>query len=60
MYFVVAILADIDPMYQYSLKYFSQLFNSCIEQSEKSSELQARLITLLTNTTNSVYTNIAR
>lgn len=60
MYFVVATLADIDPMYQYSLKYFSQLFNSCIEQSEKSSELQTRLTILLTNTTNSVYTNIAR
>ena len=25
MYFVVAMMADVDPMYQYSLKYFSQV-----------------------------------
>ena len=60
MYFVVATLAEVDPMYQYSLKYFSQLFNTCIEQSEKSNDLQVRLNTLLNNTTNSVYINIAR
>lgn len=60
MYFVVAALADIDPMYQYSLKYFSQLFNTCIEQSSKSTDLQTRLTTLLTNTTITVYTNVAR
>ena len=60
MYFVVANLADIDPMYQYSLKYFSQLFNTCIEQSLKSDNLQARLTTLLENTSSAVYTNIAR
>ena len=60
MYFVVAMLADIDPMYQYSLKYFSNLFNMCIENSEKSSDLDTRLATLLGNTTSSVYTNVAR
>lgn len=60
MYFVVATLADIDPMYQYSLKYFSQLFTTCIEQSAKSSDLQTRLTTLLSTTTTTVYTNIAR
>lgn len=60
MYFVVATLAEVDPMYQYSLKYFNQLFNACIEMSEKSSDLQARLNILLKNTTASVYTNVAR
>ena len=60
MYFVVATLAEVDPMYQYSLKYFNQLFNMCIEQSEKASDLQARLNILLKNTTASVYTNVAR
>ena len=60
MYFVVATLAEVDSMYQYSLKYFNQLFNTCIEQSEKSTDLQVRLNTLLKNTTNSVYTNVAR
>ena len=60
MYFVVASLAEIDPMYQYSLKYFSQLFNTCIEQSEASNDLQRRLATLITNSTTTIYTNIAR
>ena len=60
MYFVVATLGDVDPMYQYSLKYFNQLFNSCIEQSEPSSDLEVRLATLLRNITSSVYTNVAR
>lgn len=30
LYFVVAQLAEIDPMYQYSLKYFSQVRNTFI------------------------------
>ena len=60
MYFVVATLAEVDPMYQYSLKYFQQLFNLCIENSPKSSDLTTRLNTLITNCTTSVYTNVAR
>ena len=60
MYFVVALLAEVDPMYQYSLKYFNQLFNTCIEQSETSTDLQKRLNTLLKNTTSTIYNNVAR
>jgi dynein heavy chain len=60
MYFVVALLAEVDPMYQYSLKYFNQLFNTCIEQSETSTDLQKRLSILLKNTTITVYNNVAR
>ena len=60
MYFVVALLAEVDPMYQYSLKYFNQLFNTCIEQSETSTDLQKRLNILLKNTTITVYNNVAR
>lgn len=60
MYFVVALLAEVDPMYQYSLKYFNQLFNTCIEQSEASTDLEKRLNTLLKNTTSTVYNNVAR
>ena len=29
MYFVVASLAEVDPMYQYSLKYFTQVSTGC-------------------------------
>nr|XP_006813236.1 PREDICTED: dynein heavy chain 6, axonemal [Saccoglossus kowalevskii] len=60
MYFVVASLAEIDPMYQYSLKYFKQLFNNTIETSEKSDDLQIRLKTVLDQTTINVYSNVAR
>jgi dynein heavy chain len=35
LYFVIADLAGIDPMYQYSLVYVKRLFNSAIERSEK-------------------------
>ena len=34
LYFVIADLAGIDPMYQYSLSYFLRLFTSIITQSE--------------------------
>ena len=60
MYFVVAVLAEVDPMYQFSLKYFNQLFNTCIEQSEASPDLQKRLGILLKSTTITVYNNVAR
>ncbi|XP_058967936.2 dynein axonemal heavy chain 6 [Pocillopora verrucosa] len=60
MYFVVASMAEVDTMYQYSLKYFKQLFNTCIENSEKTDDLDKRLQILLANCTSSVYTNVAR
>jgi len=60
MYFVVASLAEMDPMYQYSLKYFTQLFNTCIENSPKVDTLEERLELLLTRCTSTVYANVAR
>ncbi|KAF5891833.1 dynein heavy chain 6, axonemal, partial [Clarias magur] len=60
MYFVIASLSEIDPMYQFSLKYFKQLFNSTIEASEKNSDLLVRLQILLDCTLLSSYTNVSR
>lgn len=60
MYFVVADLALIDPMYQFSLRYFTQLFNATIENSAKSKVLEERLEILLDETTKAVYTNVSR
>ncbi|XP_015279206.1 PREDICTED: dynein heavy chain 6, axonemal [Gekko japonicus] len=60
MYFVIASLSEIDPMYQFSLKYFKQLFNTTIETSEKNSVLQRRLATLLSQTLYATYTNVSR
>ncbi|XP_035385934.1 dynein heavy chain 6, axonemal [Electrophorus electricus] len=60
IYFVIASLSEIDPMYQFSLKYFKQLFNSTIDASEKQSDLAARLRTLLERTLLSAYTSVSR
>ncbi|CAO2605458.1 Dynein axonemal heavy chain 6 [Lemmus lemmus] len=60
MYFVIASLSEIDPMYQFSLKYFKQLFNTTIETSEKDDDLQYRLAILLQQTLLTAYTNVSR
>ncbi|CAB1420450.1 unnamed protein product [Pleuronectes platessa] len=60
LYFVVASLSEIDPMYQFSLKYFKQLFNSTIETSKKSSVLEKRLQILLDQILLNSYINVSR
>ena len=60
LYFVVANMSDVDPMYQFSLKYFKQLFNNTILISEKNKDLNRRLNILLNATTADVYRNVAR
>ncbi|XP_059176449.1 dynein axonemal heavy chain 6-like [Physella acuta] len=60
MYFVVSDMGEVDPMYQFSLKYFKQLFNNTISTSEKSEELSERLIICLNETTMCIYKNVAR
>lgn len=60
LYFVVADLALVDPMYQYSLSYFGQLFNYCIDASTPSDTLPARLHNLTTFTTFFMYQTVCR
>ncbi|XP_021113900.1 dynein heavy chain 6, axonemal [Heterocephalus glaber] len=60
IYFVIASLSEMDPMYQYSLKYFKQLFNTTIETSVKTDDLQHRLEILLEQTLLNAYINISR
>ncbi|XP_004691642.1 PREDICTED: dynein heavy chain 6, axonemal [Condylura cristata] len=60
MYFVIASLSEIDPMYQYSLKYFKQLFNTTIETAEKAENLQDRMVILLEQTLLTAYVNVSR
>ncbi|KAI8801429.1 dynein heavy chain and region D6 of dynein motor-domain-containing protein [Cladochytrium replicatum] len=60
LYFVVADLAEIDSMYQFSLKYFKNLFNLCIQEAEKSDDLQKRINILCKNITYTIFTNISR
>ena len=60
LYFVVADLALIGPMYQYSLNFFMQLFSQCIDNSEPSDELRKRLKNIMSYTTYFVYVSVCR
>eukprot|EP00003_Mantamonas_plastica_P025987 TRINITY_DN5190_c0_g1_i1.p1 TRINITY_DN5190_c0_g1~~TRINITY_DN5190_c0_g1_i1.p1 ORF type:complete len:1587 (-),score=644.35 TRINITY_DN5190_c0_g1_i1:21-4370(-) len=60
LYFVIADMGAVDPMYQYSLQYFKQLFNTVMENAEASDDLQTRLNILNDNVTESIYFNICR
>ena len=60
IFFVIADMSAIDPMYQYSLSYFQRLFNSCIDKSEKADTLEERLTVLKNNITLWIYMNICR
>jgi len=60
IYFVIADLGGIDPMYQYSLSYYCALFGKCINESEKSSELEIRLQNIINYSTLIIYQNICR
>ena len=60
LYFVIADLAMIDPMYQYSLEYFVRLFVRRLELSEASEEVDTRLKILIEDLTKSFYLNICR
>ncbi|RKO89719.1 dynein heavy chain and region D6 of dynein motor-domain-containing protein [Blyttiomyces helicus] len=60
LYFVIADLAEMDPMYQFSLKYFKNLFSICVQESEKSDDLQRRIEILCRNSTYSTFANVSR
>jgi len=60
LFFSIADLANIEPMYQYSLTWFVNLFIMSIEASEKSENLETRLGNLREHFTYSLYCNICR
>ena len=60
LYFVVADLALIGPMYQYSLSFFNRMFNYCIDASEKHEDVETRLGILSTFVTNFMFNNVQR
>ncbi|XP_018654464.1 LOW QUALITY PROTEIN: hypothetical protein Smp_130810 [Schistosoma mansoni] len=60
MYFVITMLAEIDPMYQFSLKYFKNLFNTTIQNTPKGSTLDEHIQMLLHSITIATYHNIIR
>jgi dynein heavy chain len=60
IYFVVANLALVDPMYQYSLQYYKDLFTSRLQKTEKKEKLEDRLALLIEDITLSIYLNVCR
>ncbi len=60
LYFVVADMGGVDPMYQYSLQFFVNLFNGCMDKSDKSDNLEIRSKNMINVTTEEVYTNVCR
>ena len=60
LYFVIADLGDVDPMYQYSLPWFTQLFVRGIGSAAPAPTLDQRIVNLNDYFTFSVYNNICR
>jgi dynein heavy chain len=60
LYFVIADLGEVDPMYQYSLQWFTQLFVRGIAAAKPANQIDARIVNLNDCFTLSVYNNICR
>ncbi|KAL1497384.1 hypothetical protein ABEB36_008364 [Hypothenemus hampei] len=60
LFFCISELANIEPMYQYSLGWFINLYNQAITNSPHSTVLEERLGYLSDYFTNSIYRNVCR
>jgi hypothetical protein len=60
LYFCIADLAGINPMYQFSLSYFIRMFVKCIKDSGKSADVPTRLLLLNKFVTSFLFKNVSR
>ena len=60
MYFVVVELANIDPMYQFSLTYYIRLFRNIIDDCEKPEDIEERCKIFIDRITQGIFLNVCR
>ncbi|KAK6187847.1 hypothetical protein SNE40_005782 [Patella caerulea] len=60
LFFCISDLANIEPMYQYSLTWFINLYLQSIVNSVPSDNLEERIFNLNDHFTNSIYRNVCR
>ncbi|XP_076458174.1 dynein axonemal heavy chain 3-like [Babylonia areolata] len=60
LFFCISDLANIEPMYQYSLTWFINLYLHSIEKSEPSDDVAVRIKNLNNYFTNCIYLNVCR
>lgn len=60
LFFCVSDLANIDPMYQYSLEWFTRIFLSSIQHAVKSDVVKERIVNINDHFTFNLYTNVCR
>uniref|UniRef100_A0A452QQ37 Uncharacterized protein n=1 Tax=Ursus americanus TaxID=9643 RepID=A0A452QQ37_URSAM len=60
LFFCVSDLANVDPMYQYSLEWFLNIFLSGIANSERADNLKKRIANINRHLTYSLYSNVCR
>ncbi|XP_049610508.1 dynein axonemal heavy chain 12-like [Syngnathus scovelli] len=60
LFFTIADLTNIDPMYQYSLTWFVNLYINSIQDSKKSKILEKRVMYLVDHFTYNLFCNVCR
>ncbi|NXC38348.1 DYH3 protein, partial [Penelope pileata] len=60
VFFCISDLANIEPMYQYSLTWFINLYVQSIAKSKKSEDLEERIKNIIEHFTVSIYNNVCR